>query len=219
MGEGYALGRVLRFGLIGCGGLIALVVVLSIAGALLGGGGGGGEPADEAQTPAEQKIDSKREARQDNAAEKPDPTEDQGGGDEAKVYAIGEPVTVGDFTYTVTNAQRVDRLEDPTGLQEPMTGSFVVVDFTFANNGDDPATVSDSGMYVYDDQGRQFETDADAALYLPQDKSIFILDRVNPGLTQDVETVYSVPPDATGLQLEVTSGFFASESARIALGF
>jgi len=28
-----------------------------------------------------------------------------------------------------------------------------------------------------------------------------------------------VPPDAKGFELEVTSGFFASESARISLGF
>ncbi len=74
-------------------------------------------------------------------------------------------------------------------------------------------------MYLYDDQGRQFETDTDAAFYLPQNKSLYLLERVNPGLSKEVQTVYSDPPDVKGFELEVTSGFFASETARISLGF
>jgi TolA-binding protein len=50
------VGRVLRFTLIGCGGLIALVVLLGVVGALVGGGGGGtaGNDGDDApDTPVE----------------------------------------------------------------------------------------------------------------------------------------------------------------------
>jgi hypothetical protein len=126
---------------------------------------------------------------------------------------------VGDVSYTVTSAQPVTELRDPTGFQETLSGNFILVAFTFANNGNEPATVSDLGLYLYDSQGRQYETDTDAALYLPEETSIFMLDRVNPGLTQEIQTVYAVPPDAEGFELEVTSGFFAAETARIDLGF
>jgi hypothetical protein len=100
-----------------------------------------------------------------------------------------------------------------------MKGNFVLVTFVFTNNGNDPANVSDIGLYLYDSQNRQFETDTDATMNLPQDKSIFLLDRVNPGLSKTVQTVYSVPPDANGFELEVTSGLWATGSARIKLGF
>lgn len=74
-------------------------------------------------------------------------------------------------------------------------------------------------VYLYDSQGRQYETDTDAAFYLPEDTSIFLLDRVNPGLSQEIQTVYAVPPDTEGFELEVTSGLLASETARIDSGF
>ncbi len=98
--------------------------------------------------------------------------------------------------------------------------AFIVVSFTVTNSGDNPTTVSDDlGMYLYDSQRRrQYETDADAGLYLPQETSIFLIDHVNPGLTRDVQTVYSVPLDAEGFELEVTSGLFASETTRINIG-
>lgn len=95
----------------------------------------------------------------------------------------------------------------------------MLVTFTFTNEGSEPATISDIGMYLYDSQDRQYETDSEAAFYLPEDKSFFLIDRINPGLSQEVQTVYSVPPDASGFELEVTSGFFATESALIDLGF
>jgi len=39
------VGRILRFTLIGCGGLIALVVVIGVLGALIGGGQQAGTPS------------------------------------------------------------------------------------------------------------------------------------------------------------------------------
>ena len=104
----------------------------------------------------------------------------------------------------MTNAQRVRQLKDPYGIDSPLKGNFILVTFVFTNNGSDPATVSDVGMYLYDSQGREFETDSDAAVNLPEKKSIFLLDRVNPGLSQEVMTVYSVPLEASGFELEVS---------------
>jgi Domain of unknown function (DUF4352) len=119
----------------------------------------------------------------------------------------------------VTNARRAKQLPDPLHIDPPMKGNFILITFIFTNNGNEPANVSDIGLYLYDSQNLEFETDTDAAMNLPQDKSIYILVRVNPGLSRTVQTVYSVPPDAGGFELGVTSGFFSTESARIQLGF
>jgi hypothetical protein len=75
------------------------------------------------------------------------------------------------------------------------------------------------GLYLYHSRDRPFETETDAAMNLPQDKSIFVLGRVKPGLSPTVQTMYSCPPDGRGSELEVTSGFLATEFARIKLGF
>lgn len=190
--------------LTGCLGIVVIIFLLGILGAIFSGGeetaGSGGEAGGG----------DGQQAQQD---------QDSGQGQQNQVAGIGEEVSVGDVSYTVTDAEVVSQLKDPLGLEEPLTGNFILVSFTFANNSSEPVTVSDIGMYLYDSQDNEYETDTDAAFYLPEDTSMFMLDRVNPGLTQDVQTIYSVPPDAEGFELEVTSGFFASETARIDLGF
>jgi hypothetical protein len=153
-----------------------------------------------------------------------DPSQDSGqdggqGGGQAPA-SIGEEVVVGNAAYTVTNAQQETRHEDPSGFERPMTGNFLVVDCTVENRGDEPMSVSDIGLYVYDDQGRQFETETDVPLgYIPDNKDLFVLDRINPGLSQNVRVVFSVPPDSQGYEMEVSSGLFAAETRRISLGF
>ena len=188
----------------GCGAISILGVVIIVIAVVAVGLGGGGEAP---------------EAASDNQQQEQGGQQDSGSDEQQAVANVGEEVPVGDVTYTVTNAERVEQLEDPLSVEEPLTGDFVVVSFTFTNNADEPVTVSDLGLYLYDAQDRQFETDTDAAFYLPEDTSILMLDRVNPGLSQEIQVVYSVPPEAEGFELEVTSGFFASESARIDLGF
>jgi hypothetical protein len=198
-------------------GIAGIIVLLSILLVLAGcsgetesGGadeGGGGQQAQQSQE------ESNPEAQSSEATGQ----EEQQNQEEDETASIGEEVSVGDVSYTVTDAERVSQLEDPYGLDKPLTGNFVLVSFTFTNNGSDPATVSDIGMYLYDDEGNRYETDGNAALYLPEDTNMFMLDRVNPGVSQEVQTLYEIPPDAPGLELEVTSGLLSSETARIDL--
>src|SRR5215217_6182389 len=188
---------------LGCLGLVALLVLVFIVAAALGGGGdetaggGGGGGGQQAQG------------------------EGQGQGQKGQAPAsIGEEVVVGDSAYTVTRAWQETEIRDPSGFEDPVQGNFVLVDFTVENRGDEPMSVSDIGLYVYDDQDRQYETETDIPLgAIPENKDLFLLDRINPGLAQDVRVVFSVPPDAKGFEMEVSSGLFAAETRRIALGF
>jgi hypothetical protein len=205
--------------LLGCLGVFGLLVVLIIIGAALGGGGdetaggggGGGGQQDQAQN----------QGQGQNQAQGQNQGQDQGQGQKKQAPArIGETVVVGDAAYTVTRAWRETVLRDPSGFDDPMQGNFVLVDFTVENRGDEPMSVSDIGLYVYDDQDRQYETETDIPLgAIPENKDLFLLDRINPGLSQDVRVVFSVPPDAKSFEMEVSSGFFSTETRRISLGF
>ena len=42
-----------------------------------------------------------------------------------------------------------------------MKENYIVVTFVFTNNGNDPANVSDIGLYLYNSQDREFETGTD----------------------------------------------------------
>ena len=204
--------------LFGCLAIVGLLVVVVIVAAALGGGGdetagggggGGGQQAQESdQGQQNQGQNQAQEQGQDQAQEPRGPAR------------IGQEVVVGDVAYTVTRAWRETELRDPSGFEEPMQGNFVLVDFTVENRGEEPISVSDIGLYVYDDQDRQFETETEVPFgAIPENRDLFLMDRINPGLSQDVRVVFTVPPDAKGFEMEVSSGFFATETRRIALGF
>lgn len=199
---------------IGCTGLVVLGFLFVGCLAVLGSGGGeGGESAGGNAPPA-----AEDEQPQPEQGEQPAGGE-QANANQEKVYGVDDEVSVGDVSYTVTSAQPKTRLVDTYRVDPPKTGNFVVVDFTFTNNGNEPVTMSDVGLYLYDSKKREYETDSEMFGYVPEDKDIFLLDRINPGLSQEAQVIYTVPPDASGFELEVTSGFFASEVERIGLGF
>ena len=209
---------------IGCAG--ALVLLFLFVGCLAVLTQGGGESTDsnpsaerDTQQPAQDEEPPPEE--EPPPGEEPpeeEPPEDQAGGSQARVYGVGEEAQVGDVSYTVTNAWPTQELRDRYGVSPPKTGHFIVVNFVFANKGDEPVNVSGIGMYLYDSRGREFETESDTFGYIPEDKDIFLLDRINPGMSREAQVIYSVPPDTSGFELEVTSGFFRSEVARISLG-
>lgn len=85
------MGRILRFTLIGCGGLVALVVVFGVIGTIVGGGGAPpeqgsqgekavGEQAGEGEAaPEEPKETPKKEAPPEEEAEEAAQEEEEGG--------------------------------------------------------------------------------------------------------------------------------------------
>jgi hypothetical protein len=218
--------------LTGCLAIVVLFFALIVVGAALGGGGdetGGGAGGNDGQQAQEEQAAQPEEPpaeEQPNEGQEQDGGQDQGQGqgeEEQQVQGparIGQEVVVGDSAYTVTNARKASVIRDPSGFDDPMEGNFILVDFTVENRGNEPMSVSDIGLYVYDNQGRQFETETDIPLgAIPEDRDLFLIDRINPGLSQNVRVVFSVPPDARGFEMEVSSGFFGTETRRIALGF
>jgi hypothetical protein len=186
------MGRAAKFGLIGCGGLVVLVIFLGIVIALVGGGGEdtanapAGSPAEEA--PAEER-----------------PT-----------VPIGETLTVGNVSWQVTNARQANQLTSE--FQEPKQGNFVVVDFVFTNNGDEAVTLDSESLALLDGEGRTFQTDPDTFGYIDPSKDIF-LNQVNPGVTQQGEVIFTVAPGASDFTLEAgDTEMFSDENGYVDLG-
>ncbi len=196
------MGRFAKFGLIGCGGLVALVIFLGIVGALLGGGGE--DTATETPDSAE-----KESAAAEQPAEEQLPT-----------AQLGEAIAVGDAGWQVTNARQASELSSQFGeFGESKQGNFVIVDFNFTNNASEPATLDTASLALFDGEGRKSEADPDAYEYIDPSKNIF-LEQVNPGVSQQGEAIFTVAPGANTFELELgDAAFFSDEAARVPLGF
>ena len=193
------MGRFVRFGLMGCGGLVILVVLVSVLGALLGGGGG--DTATETPDSAEKEP----------AAEQPAPEEQR------PTAQMGETVTVGDVAWQVTNARQATELSSDLGTSKQ--GNFVIVDFNFTNNANEPVTLSSESLALFDGEERKFQTDTDAFEYIDPAKNIFV-EQVNPGVARQEEAIFTVAPDASNFEIELgDAALFSDEAARVPLGF
>jgi hypothetical protein len=180
----------IRWLLIGGGGCLVLVVLLFVgfAGCLAALGGGGGEEP----TPEDEYAAAKKNA-----------------------VPVGETVEVGDVAWTVSNVEKVTELK---ALGERKQGTFIIVDVTFINNGDEPTTLDSESLAILDDQGRTHETDPDASSYVPPDRDLF-LNQVNPGVTKQGRAIFTVAPDAQGLILRAgDTEIMSDENAYIDLG-
>ncbi|MGH3090296.1 MAG: DUF4352 domain-containing protein [Rubrobacteraceae bacterium] len=144
---------------------------------------------------------------------------DSGSGGQGQPTAgIGEPLTVGDAEWLVSNAVQTDQLQSQFGGPAAQ-GNFIVVDFTFTNNTGEAVTLDPVTMTLVDGQDRQFDADTDTFEYIPEGRDLF-LEQVNPGVTQEGQVIFTVAPDAADFQLEVGgAGFLSTETGRINLGF
>ncbi|MDQ5827574.1 MAG: DUF4352 domain-containing protein [Chloroflexota bacterium] len=118
-------------------GVVLLLITIIFIGAL-GGGGSGQQAANSPPEPAE-KDEGVEGGGKDLEAKKPLEGE-QANQSQEGVYSIGDKVKVGDVSYKVTNVEKATQLRDPFGVDPPMQGNFIVVTFTFTNNGTKAAT-------------------------------------------------------------------------------
>lgn len=171
------MGRALRGVLTGVGciavlGVGAVFLVIVVAVVAIGSGGGEGDSSDAAQSDDPDAIS-------------------------AQAAEIAEPADVGDVTWEVTSAEQTNRLRSPI---ENRNGDFVVVDFTFTNNSDEPVTLDSASLAILDAEGRTFETDPETSTFVPTRLDPF-LDSVNPGVPQPGRVIFTVAPDAEDLVL------------------
>ena len=130
----------------------------------------------------------------------------------------GQPFTVENFRYTVTNVhesstvvQGIDIFASTTTAREG--AKFVVFDISAENIGKERGYVNKGSMFVTDSEDRKFDVAGG------KDKVFRESPAIDPGLTAEFIDFYvEVPQDAQGLVLHITSaGLFSSEEARSSL--
>jgi len=134
---------------------------------------------------------------------------------------IGQPVHVGEVTWTVTNARQVSEIREKGFGQfgETKRGNFVIVEFTFTNNSSEAVTLDSASLSLIDSSGNKSEVDPDYSSYVPANKEIF-LENVNPDVRRPGEVVFTVASGASGFKLQVgDTNPFSGKNGYVDLGF
>ncbi len=203
------MGRGTKLAIGGCIVLVLLAVLLGGCAAIIASIG---PSTDSKSASSESESKSSKEEQKSSSSKEEQPT-----------VAIGQAITVGDVIWRVTNARQANQLTQqdvPKQFAETERGNFVVVDFDFTNNGNEPASLSTTSLALIDSQGRESEPDSDKFQYIPRDRNIFVLDRINPGVTRQGQAIFTVAPGASGFQLQVGDAkMFSDENGYVDLGF
>ena len=141
-------------------------------------------------------------------------------------HQIGDTFTVGEgdraIEYTVNGATTYEAIGGEFSQEEP-DGIFLVVQLELTNQADESFSISSSAFSVRDSEGRTFDPDTGAGVYLSTDDRIegeaISFDQLNPGLSKSGVLVFDVPPgESVGLLIEPSGIFDSSESHFVELG-
>lgn len=180
----------------GCLGVIAIVVIIFIAAVI----DGSNDPKEKASTDPKQEV--KKEApKKEKETKKEEPKELSKEGESSNVkIAVGS----------------VETLESvgTEHINEKAQGIFKVVELTLTNNQKDAITLSSNSFKLEDNQGREFSPNSAAQIKLNVANggdSKFLLEKLNPGLSQTGKIVFDVPKDVQGLVLKARGGMTGKE--------
>lgn len=132
---------------------------------------------------------------------------------ESSTYKVGDRVVIGDIAYTVTNVRTTDSVGNEYSNAKA-DGVFVIVDMTIENLGKETTSITSSYAKIIDSQGRSFESDSDAWVYIENN---ILVKQIQPGLPVKGQAIYDVPKGIT-CELQVTDSIWGSDTKLISLG-
>jgi len=107
-----------------------------------------------------------------------------------QTYSLNEKIILDNFEYTFTNVQESSKVGNEY-LGDDASGVFVIIDVEVKNIGNEADYINNE-IYILDNQGREFEQDDDAWIYLDDN---FIFEELNPGLTKKGQIIFDIPKD------------------------
>lgn len=128
------------------------------------------------------------------------------------VYYLGDTVRVGEVEYTIHGVDIADTV-GPSLYQEKANDTYLILDMTFKNHGEEPIYVYSSfiklkhGVFI-------FEVDEAASVLASHDIDRFLLREVQPGASKSGKVVFDVEEDiavSEHLQVFVQSDLFSQE--------
>jgi hypothetical protein len=141
--------------------------------------------------------------------------EKQGGGS-GKVASLGDKMTLKGTTYRVERKPRTAAVLGDQYSRVKANGVFVIVPVCLTNRKNEPATILDDNIRLIGGNHKNYST-SDDALFALDDQS-FVLDEIQPDVTECGTLVYDVPRQAiSGSKLQV-SDLFSDSTGEIRLG-
>lgn len=134
---------------------------------------------------------------------------------EETVYSVGQTFTVGDVEYTVNSVSTTQTVGDEF-LNETAQGTYLLLNVTIKNNGDDALSVSNDYFTLYKGKTK-YTSDSTASLYASDDSGFF-LEKVNPGNALTSNVAFDIPQDVVSdpdLQLQVQTGYWGTQTALV----
>lgn len=185
------------------------VLAIIVVGAI---GGGLGEDEDntasEPETTPAETTAKEEPKKEEKKKEKP--------AEEAKMYNISDEVNVGKVMYVVNGVETADNVGGEYG--ENAKGTYLIVDVTVTNNGEEALTVDDN-LFVLKNEGKEYKSDAVAGMSANENGSFF-LESINPDLSMSGKVVFDVSDaviESSTKQLQVATGFWGTETELINL--
>lgn len=134
---------------------------------------------------------------------------------EEQIVLPGQPMSMENFRYTITNVREANEVTQGVGIFASKTtaregAKFVIFDALIENIGKEKGYVSKGIMFVTDSEGRKFDVAGG------RDKVFRENPAIDPGLTAEyVEFYVEVPENVQGLMLHIKStGFLSSQEAK-----
>ena len=188
--------------------VLAVIVVAGIGG--MGGEEEGSEP--EAKPVASNETKATEDKKEEPKAEV-----------EAKTYGVGDVVTVGDMEYTV-NGLETSKSVGPSIMPTDAKGTFLIVDVTVKNNGNE-AVMVDSSFFKLTEGEKTFEADAVGSMSANQGEdgqitNSFFLEEMNPDIEMQGKIAFDISEEQANsqtTQLQVSTGFWGTETELINL--
>ncbi|WP_034538520.1 DUF4352 domain-containing protein [Carnobacterium inhibens] len=150
-------------------------------------------------------------------------TKDSTPAKEESTFKVGDLVTVGDMEYTV-NGMEVSKSVGPSIMPTEAKGTFLIVDVTVKNNGNE-AKMVDSSFFKLKEGDKSFEADATGSMSANQGEdgqitNSFFLENLNPDIEMQGKIAFDISEEqanSTKTQLEVSTGAFGTETETINL--
>ncbi len=144
-------------------------------------------------------------------------------GQDEQVVGIGETVTAGDVSWTVTDTSRENELHTYTFPPMSVPGSYVSVDFTVENVSDRPVTLTGDTISLFDAEGNEFRPEPDRnSTFIEPELNILFNEHslIQPGESKEGSVNFEVLPNSSGFRaLLGDTDPSVSEGRYVDLGF
>lgn len=115
--------------------------------------------------------------------------------------ALGQTVTAGDVSWTVTDATEETELRTYTFPPKAVSGSYVSMDFTVENVSEEPVTLTGDTVTLFDASGIEYQPEPDRnSTFVRPELNILFNEHslVEPGETKEGRVNFEVLPRASG---------------------